>query len=104
MVDRNLWFCHALFGFPGTGTLNDINIWERSVLVESIYNGDHDKIDHDFSVDGQERCGMRFWCLEARALNIQLSNQPPPTRQYILCCHVYDLDAQHDGRSTTAEG
>ncbi len=27
VVDYNLWFWHASFGFPGT--LNDINIWER---------------------------------------------------------------------------
>jgi hypothetical protein len=26
VVDNNLWFWHAAFGFPGT--LNDINIWE----------------------------------------------------------------------------
>jgi len=26
VVDSNLWFWHATFGFPGT--LNDINIWE----------------------------------------------------------------------------
>jgi hypothetical protein len=31
VVDYNLWFRHALFGFPGT--LNNINLWERSLLL-----------------------------------------------------------------------
>ena len=30
VVNNNLWFWHAAFGFPGT--LNDINIWERLSL------------------------------------------------------------------------
>jgi hypothetical protein len=50
-VDNNLWFWRAYFGFPGT--LNDINIWERSSLFESMINGEHDELDFDFIVDGQ---------------------------------------------------
>jgi hypothetical protein len=45
-----LWFWHAAFGFPG---LNDINIWERSSLFESKVNGEHEKLDFDFVVDGE---------------------------------------------------
>ena len=54
VVDYNLWFWfHASFGFPGT--MNDINIWERSSLFESMLNGNgkHDEIDHDFVLDGE---------------------------------------------------
>ena len=51
VVDTNLWFWHAVVGFPGT--LNDLNIWQRLALFESMTNGDHKKIDHDFIVNGQ---------------------------------------------------
>jgi len=51
VVDYNLWFWDASFGFPGT--MNDINIWERSSLLESMLNGKHDEIDHDFVLDGE---------------------------------------------------
>ena len=51
VVDHNLWFWHASFGFPGT--LNDINIWERSSLLESMLNGRHEEIDHPFTLDGK---------------------------------------------------
>ena len=51
VVDNNLWFWHAAFGFPGT--LNDINIWERSSLFESMINGEHEKLDLDYVVDGE---------------------------------------------------
>jgi len=37
IVNYNLWFWHASFGFPGT--MNDIIIWEWSGLLESILNG-----------------------------------------------------------------
>ena len=50
VVDYNLWFWHASFGFPGT--MNDINIWERSSLLESMLNGKHKEIDHEFTLDG----------------------------------------------------
>ncbi len=49
VVDHNLWFWHGSFGFPGT--LNDINIWERSSLLESMLNGRHEQIDHQFTLD-----------------------------------------------------
>ena len=39
------------FGFPET--LNGINIWERSSLLESMINGQHDKVDHDFNLGGE---------------------------------------------------
>eukprot|EP00804_Cyclotella_cryptica_P014784 CCRYP_020124-RA/>CCRYP_020124-RA protein AED:0.11 eAED:0.16 QI:0/0/0/1/1/1/2/0/150 len=49
IVDHNLWFWHASFGFPGT--LDNINIWERSSLLESMLNGRHEQIDHPFTLD-----------------------------------------------------
>ena len=51
VVDHNLWFWHASFGFPGT--LNDINVLKRSSLFESMLNGELDSIDYDFAVNGQ---------------------------------------------------
>lgn len=51
VVDYNLWFWHASFGFPGT--MNDINIWEHSCLLESMLNGSHSEIDHNFTLDGE---------------------------------------------------
>lgn len=42
---------HASCGFPGS--MNDINVWERSLLFESMINGKHDGIDHDFTLDGK---------------------------------------------------
>ena len=47
VLDNNLWFWHAAFGFPGT--LNDINIWEcSSSLYESMIDGRHDELDLSF--------------------------------------------------------
>ena len=40
----------ASFGFPGT--LNDINGWERSSLLDSMLSGQYDLIDHEFILDG----------------------------------------------------
>ena len=51
VVDYNLWFWHASFGFPGT--MHDINIWEQS-LLESMLNGKHEEIDHEFILDGKQ--------------------------------------------------
>lgn len=51
VVDHNLWFWHAEFGFPET--LNDINVWECSSLFESMTNGEHKKLDFDFLVDSE---------------------------------------------------
>ncbi|KAL7474615.1 hypothetical protein ACHAW6_000582 [Cyclotella cf. meneghiniana] len=52
VVDYNVWFLHASFGFPGT--INDINIWEPSLLLESMLNGKHKQIDQEFTLDGKQ--------------------------------------------------
>jgi hypothetical protein len=51
VVDHNLWFWYAVFGFPGT--LNDINIQESSPLYKTMINGEHDDLDFDFIVDSK---------------------------------------------------
>ena len=61
VVDYNLWFWHASFGFPGT--MNDINIWERSSLLESMLNGKHEEIDHEFTLD-RKQCNKLFYLFE----------------------------------------
>ena len=50
VADFNLWIWHSAFGFPGS--LNDINIWERSPLFKSMQDGTHSKIDIPFHADG----------------------------------------------------
>ena len=51
LIDYNLWFWHDAFGFPGT--LNDINIWDRSSLFESFQDGTFSKNDFEFSLGGE---------------------------------------------------
>ena len=51
VADYNLLVWHDSFGLPGG--LNDINIWERSPLLESILNGTHSEIDHPFEINNQ---------------------------------------------------
>lgn len=66
-VDTNLWFWHSAFGFPRT--VNVLNVWERSALFQSMTNGDHGKIDQDFTIDGQVfTLSLSCW------LNISLFN------------------------------
>ena len=51
VADYNLWVWHDSFGLPGG--LNDINIWERSPLLESMLNGTHSEIDHPLKINNQ---------------------------------------------------
>ena len=50
VADYNIWIWHCAFGFPGS--LNDINIWERSPLLEMMQDGTHSEIDFPFEIDG----------------------------------------------------
>lgn len=50
VADYNLWIWHSAFGFPGS--LNDINIWERSPLLEMMQDGTHSEMDFSFEIDG----------------------------------------------------
>ena len=59
-ADYNLWIWHASFGSPGT--LNDINIWDRSPLLESFINGSFDNdVDFEFTIGGT--VFRRLWLL-----------------------------------------
>ncbi len=50
--DWNLWFWHVAFGYPGT--LNDINIWDRSCLLRAFLSGECAKnIDVQFQLDDE---------------------------------------------------
>jgi hypothetical protein len=51
IADHNLWIWHGAFGCPGS--INDLNIWERPPLLESMIDGYHDSIDHNFIMNGQ---------------------------------------------------
>ena len=48
--DYNLWIWHSAFGF--TGSLSDINVWDRLPLLELMLDGHHDDIDFTFNIDG----------------------------------------------------
>eukprot|EP00804_Cyclotella_cryptica_P002567 CCRYP_010403-RA/>CCRYP_010403-RA protein AED:0.35 eAED:0.35 QI:0/-1/0/1/-1/1/1/0/153 len=50
VADYNLRIWHNAFGFAGT--LNNINIWDRSPLLESMLDRTHDKLDFKFFIDG----------------------------------------------------
>ena len=43
-VSYDLWFWHAFFGMPGT--LNDINVLQRSPLFDEIVNGTGSKTEY----------------------------------------------------------
>ena len=47
----NLWFWHVAFGYPGT--LNDINIWDRSCLLLAFLSGEWPKnVYQPFELNG----------------------------------------------------
>jgi hypothetical protein len=52
VADYNLWIWHNAFGFPGC--LNNINIWERSPLFESMQDGSRATIDFPFTINNQQ--------------------------------------------------
>ena len=52
LADHSLWIWHANFGAPGS--LNDINIWDRSPLYESFVNGEFiQNVDFEFELGGE---------------------------------------------------
>jgi hypothetical protein len=59
LADHTLWFWHHLFGYPGS--LNYINIWNRSCLLKAFLNGRF-AIDVDFEFRiGEDRVFHRLW-------------------------------------------
>ena len=48
VADYNCWFWHSFFGCAGT--LNDINMWDRSPLLRSFLDGSFETVDFEFSV------------------------------------------------------
>jgi len=51
MADFNLWVWHAAFGFAGG--LNDLNIWENSLLLDDMVSGAFSAINFPFEVGGR---------------------------------------------------
>jgi len=51
MADFNLWIWHAAFGF--SGSLNDLNIWENSLLPDDMVSGAFSMINFTFEVGGR---------------------------------------------------
>jgi len=51
LADYNLYVWHAVFGYPGT--LNDINIWDNSYLLQSLCNGSFGGLDFLFPIGGE---------------------------------------------------
>jgi hypothetical protein len=51
--DYNLWIWHAAFGFAGS--MNDIDIWEQSLLLKQFVDGTFAKVvDFEFNILGEE--------------------------------------------------
>jgi len=51
MSDFNLWIWHASFGFAGA--LNDLNIWENSLLLQDMLDGTMASLDFEFWIGGK---------------------------------------------------
>jgi hypothetical protein len=50
--DYNLWFWHCVFDY--VGTMNDINIWDSSVLHMSLVDGTFERNDFVFEIGGEK--------------------------------------------------
>ena len=61
VADYNLWIWHNAFGFPGS--MNDINIWDRSPLLESMLDGTHENIDFPFTI-GSEKFDQLYYLVD----------------------------------------
>eukprot|EP00986_Skeletonema_menzelii_P009724 scaffold4492_cov81-Skeletonema_menzelii.AAC.4 len=59
--DYNLFFWHIHFGEPGS--LNDINVWERSPLLHEMTHGQIQDIDFDFVING-ETFHQLYWLVD----------------------------------------
>jgi hypothetical protein len=52
VADYQLWIWHASFGFAGS--MNDINVWDRSPLLKSWIDGSFaNDVDFEFEIDGK---------------------------------------------------
>jgi hypothetical protein len=61
LADHNLWFWHHSFGWPGS--LNDINIWNRSCLLKAFLDGSFaNDVDFEFRI-GEDRVFHRLWVM-----------------------------------------
>ena len=49
--DYQLWFWHCVFGY--VGTMNDINIWDSSMLHKALHDGTFEKNDFPFVIGGE---------------------------------------------------
>ena len=59
LADHNLWFWHHSFGYPGS--LNDINIWNRSCLLKAFLDGSFaNDVNFKFRI-GEDRVFHRLW-------------------------------------------
>jgi len=50
MVDHSFYAWHAVFGY--CGTLNDITIWDNSLLLQAMCNGSFEESDFPFTIGG----------------------------------------------------
>lgn len=59
MVDHSLYVWHAVFGY--CGTLNDLTIWDSSLLLQAMCDGTFDEIDFQFTIGGEQF--QKLWLL-----------------------------------------
>jgi hypothetical protein len=50
--DYQLWFWHCVFGY--VGSMNDINIWDSSMLHKSLSDGSFEANDFTFEIGGKQ--------------------------------------------------
>jgi hypothetical protein len=53
VVDQDLRFWHAFFGLPGT--LSDLNILDRSPLMQDLYSGNSTATSVSYTLGEKER-------------------------------------------------
>jgi hypothetical protein len=58
-ADYTLWLWHSSFNHPGS--LNDINVWDRSPLLEEFLDGTFSSdVDFEFNIDGRTFHQVRY--------------------------------------------
>jgi hypothetical protein len=105
VADHHLWIWHSTFGYAGT--LNDINIWDQSPLMQSFLDGTFPDFEFESvrTVAGVEskRHRTSFWCFATEVPNHQTS--------YGIMVHSADAQhnddkhsvAQHDGGASCTQ-
>ena len=62
VADYDLWLQHSYFNHPGS--LNDINIWDKSPLLQEFLDGTFSEdVDFEFEINGTVSLTVKFLLL-----------------------------------------